>query len=84
LPDKKRIENNALSQNIQNREKLCEKPRERNRETLEPPAETDRPRKEEAGKKQVLSRIMMNALRNNAENSTSKIRAVQCLKRSAA
>lgn len=77
--EQKRIENNALSQDIQNREKALRKAREKERETLERQQKLDargKKKQEKAG----TSRIMMNALRNNAENSTSKIRSVHAEK----
>ncbi len=77
--EQKRIENNALSQDIQNREKALRKAREKERETLERQQRLDargKKKQEKAG----TSRIMMNALRNNAENSTSKIRSVHAEK----
>ena len=65
--EQKQIENNALSQDIQSKEK--------ERETLERQQKLDsrgKKKQEKAG----VARIMMNTLRNNAENSTSKMKSV--------
>lgn len=71
----KQIENNALNQNIQSKEKALRKAREKERETLERQQKLDnrgKGKQEKAG----VARIMMNTLRNNAENSTSKLKSV--------
>lgn len=73
--EQKQIENNALSQEIQNQEKALRKAREKERETVERQQKLDsrgKGKKEKAG----VSRIMMNTLRNNAENSTSKLKNI--------
>lgn len=77
--DQKQIENNALNQDLQNKEKALRKAKEKERETLERQQKLDsrgKGKKEKAG----VARIMMNTLRNNAENSTSKMKAVHAEK----
>ncbi len=77
--DQKQIENNALNQDLQNKEKALRKAKEKERETLERQQKLDsrgKGKKEKAG----VARIMMNTLRNNAENSTSKIKGVHAEK----
>lgn len=73
--EQKQIENNALSQDIQSKEKALRKAKEKERETLERQQKLDnrgKGRQEKAG----VARIMMNTLRNSAENSTSKLKNV--------
>jgi len=75
----KQIENNALNQDIHNREKALRKAKEKERESIERQQRLDSRGK----KKQVkagVARIMMNTLRNNAENSTSKIKSAHAEK----
>lgn len=75
----KRIETNALNQDIQSKEKELRKTREKERETLERQQKLDargKKKQEKAG----VARIMMNTLRNNAEKSTSKIKRVHAEK----
>lgn len=77
--EQKRIENNALNQDIQSREKALRKAKEKERETLERQQKLDargKKKQEKAG----IARIRMNTLRNNAENSTSKIKSVHAEK----
>jgi ATPase subunit of ABC transporter with duplicated ATPase domains len=77
--EQKQIENNSLNQDILNREKALRKAKEKERETLERQQKLDargKKKQEKAG----VSRIMMNTLRNNAENSTSKMKGVQAEK----
>jgi ATPase subunit of ABC transporter with duplicated ATPase domains len=77
--EQKQIENNALNQGLQNREKALRKAKEKERETLERQNKLDargKKKQEKAG----VARIMMNTLRNNAENSTSKIKEVHAEK----
>src|SRR5690606_20964740 len=69
--EQKQIENNALSQDIQSKEKALRKAKEKERETIERQQKLDsrgKGKQEKAG----VAKIMMNPLRNNAENSTSK------------
>lgn len=75
----KEIENNALQQDIHSKEKALRKAREKERETLERQQKLDargKKKQEKAG----VSRIMMNTLRNNAENSTSKTKSMHAEK----
>jgi ATPase subunit of ABC transporter with duplicated ATPase domains len=77
--EQKQIENNALSQDIQSKEKELRKAKEKERETLERQQKLDsrgRGKQEKAG----VARIMLNTLRNNAENSTSKMKSVHAEK----
>jgi ATPase subunit of ABC transporter with duplicated ATPase domains len=70
----KQIENNALNQDIQSKEKALRKAKEKERETMERQQKLDargKRKQEKAG----VARIMMNTLRNSAENSTSKIKS---------
>jgi ATPase subunit of ABC transporter with duplicated ATPase domains len=73
--EQKQIENNALNQDLQSKEKALRKAKEKERETLERQQKLDsrgKGKQEKAG----VARIMMNTLRNNAENSTSKLKGV--------
>jgi ATPase subunit of ABC transporter with duplicated ATPase domains len=75
----KQIENNALNQDIQSKEKALRKAKEKERETMERQQKLDsrgKKKQEKAG----VSRIMMNTLRNNAENSTSKTKSMHAEK----
>ncbi|SOD15489.1 ABC-F family ATP-binding cassette domain-containing protein [Pedobacter xixiisoli] len=71
----KQIESNALSHDIQNKEKALRKAKEKEQETSERQQKQDargKKKQEKAG----VARIMMNTLRNNAENSTAKIKDI--------
>ncbi|HJS01172.1 MAG TPA: ABC-F family ATP-binding cassette domain-containing protein [Flavobacterium sp.] len=71
--EQKQIANSALQQDIHSKEKALRKAKEKERETLERQQKLDargKGKQEKAG----VSRIMMNTLRNNAENSTSKLK----------
>jgi ATPase subunit of ABC transporter with duplicated ATPase domains len=73
--EQKGIERNALDQHIQAAEKALRKAREKERETIERQHRLDsrgKGKQEKAG----VARIMMNTLRNKAENSTSKLKGV--------
>ncbi len=73
--EQKQIENNALNQDLQSKEKALRKAKEKERETLERQQKLDsrgKGKQEKAG----IARIMMNTLRNNAENSTSKLKSI--------
>jgi ATPase subunit of ABC transporter with duplicated ATPase domains len=77
--EQKQIENNALSQDLQSKEKALRKAKEKERETLERQQKLDsrgKGKQEKAG----IARIMMNTLRNSAENSTSKMKDVHAEK----
>lgn len=73
--EQKQIEKKALSLDIQSKEKALRKAKEKERETAERQQKLDsrgKGKQEKAG----VSRIMMNTLRNKAENSTSKLKSV--------
>ena len=77
--EQKQAENNALNQGLYRKEKALRKAKEKERETLERQQRSDargKKKQEKAG----VARIMMNTLRNNAENSTSKIKGVHAEK----
>lgn len=77
--EQKQIEHHALNQNIQNKEKALRKAEGRERETLERQQKLDT-RGKRKQEKSGVARIMMNTLRNNAENSTSKLKSVHAEK----
>lgn len=71
--EQKRIESTALNEDVKSTEKALRKAREKERETLERQQRLDsrgKQKQENAG----VARIMMNTLRNNAENSTAKMK----------
>ncbi|OJV51526.1 MAG: ABC transporter ATP-binding protein [Bacteroidetes bacterium 43-16] len=71
----KAIEQSALLDDVQSREKELRKAKEKERETLERQQKLDargKKKQEKAG----VPRIMMNTLRNNAEQSSAKTKAV--------
>lgn len=73
--EQKQIESNALNQDLQSKEKVLRKAKEKERETLERQQKLDargKKKQEKAG----VARIMMNTLRNNAENSSSKLKSI--------
>lgn len=73
--EQKKVSANALQQDIQNKEKTLRKAKEKERETMERQQKLDargKRKQENAG----VARIMMNTLRNNAENSSSKMKQV--------
>lgn len=80
--EQKQIENLALNQSLDSKEKALRKAKEKEQQTLERQQKLDargKKKQEKAG----VARIMMNTLRNNAENSTSKIKGVHAAKISA-
>ena len=77
--EQKQIENNALSQDIQSKEKALRKAKEKEWETLERQQKLDS-RGKSKQEKSGVARIMMNTMRNNAENSTSKLKSVHAEK----
>lgn len=77
--EQKQIETNALNQDIQSKEKALRKAREKERETLERQQKLDS-RGKAKQEKSGVARIMMNTLRNNAENSTAKLKSVHAEK----
>ncbi|MBE8713861.1 ribosomal protection-like ABC-F family protein [Sphingobacterium hungaricum] len=73
--EQKEIERNALNQDIHSQEKALRKAKEKERETSERQQKLDargKKKQEKAG----VARIMMNTLRNNAENSSSKVKGM--------
>ncbi|WP_289659816.1 ribosomal protection-like ABC-F family protein [Flavobacterium panacagri] len=77
--DQKKIENNALEQDVQSKEKALKKAKEKERETIERQNKLDS-RGKKKQEKSGVARIMMNTLRNNAENSSSKLKDVHAEK----
>ncbi|PIF34701.1 ATPase subunit of ABC transporter with duplicated ATPase domains [Flavobacterium sp. 9] len=77
--EQKQIEINALNQDLQSKEKALRKAREKERETLERQQKLDA-RGKKKQEKSGVARIMMNTLRNNAENSSSKLKGVHAEK----
>lgn len=71
----KNIEKEALAQDIHSKEKALQKAREKQRETIERQQKSDSKGKRKQEKSGV-ARIMMNTLKNKAENSTSKTKSV--------
>ncbi|WP_316832857.1 ABC-F family ATP-binding cassette domain-containing protein [Pedobacter aquatilis] len=75
----KQIENNALNLDLQHKEKALRKARAKAQETTERQQKLDsrgKARQEKAG----VARIMMNTMRNKAENSTTKMKGVHAEK----
>ncbi|WP_426485409.1 ABC-F family ATP-binding cassette domain-containing protein [Flavobacterium sp. 2] len=73
--EQKNIEKNALALDIHSKEKALQKAKEKQRETIERQQKSDakgKKKQEKAG----VARIMMNTLKNKAENSTSKTKSV--------
>ena len=73
--NQKQTELNALSQNIHSKERELKAAREKERETAEKQQKLDargKGKQEKAG----VARIMMNTMRNKAENSTSKMKGI--------
>ncbi|MBE9461426.1 ribosomal protection-like ABC-F family protein [Dyadobacter subterraneus] len=73
--EQKRIESEALNQDLRNKEKAFRKAREVERESVERQQKLDargKKKQEKAG----LPKISMNTFKNNAEKSTSRIRDV--------
>ncbi|MHA4896351.1 ribosomal protection-like ABC-F family protein [Pedobacter sp. PWIIR3] len=77
--EQKEIEHNSLNQDVISKEKALRKAKEKEKETLERQQKLDsrgKGKQLEAG----VSRIMMNTLRNKAENSTSKMKGMHAEK----
>lgn len=77
--EQKRIETNALSEDVRSKEKALRKARELERETAERQQKLDargRKKQEKAG----VPTIMLNTLRNNAEKSTARLKGVHAEK----
>jgi len=73
--EQKQIEKNALAQDIHSKEKALKKAREKERESIERQQKLDS-RGKGKQEKSGVAKIMMNTLRNNAENSTAKLKSV--------
>ncbi|EOR29217.1 ABC-F family ATP-binding cassette domain-containing protein [Elizabethkingia meningoseptica] len=71
--EQKLIQQNALQNTIKNTESALKKAKQVERETLERQQKQDA-RGKKKQEKSGVARIMMNTLRNNAENSTAKIK----------
>ena len=77
--EQKKVERDALDQDIHGKERALRKAKEKERETLERQQRSDargKKKQEKAG----VARIMMNTMRNNAEKSTSKIKGIHAEK----
>lgn len=77
--EQKQIADQALQESLQSKEKALRKAKEKERETLERQQKLDargKGKQEKAG----VARIMMNTLRNQAENSTSKLKSAHAEK----
>ncbi|WP_443945905.1 ABC-F family ATP-binding cassette domain-containing protein [Pedobacter sp. AW1-32] len=73
--EQKSLARQALNQDIHSKEKALKKAKEKERETAERQQRLDargKKKQEKAG----VARIMINTLRNNAENSTSKLKGI--------
>ncbi|NDV79669.1 ribosomal protection-like ABC-F family protein [Dysgonomonas sp. 511] len=73
--EQKQLQREALDQDIKSKEKALRKAKEKERETIERQQKLDargKKKQEKAG----TARIMMNTLRNKAENSTSKVKDI--------
>ncbi len=75
----KEIENEALQNDIHSKERTLKKAREKERETLERKQKLDA-RGKGKQEKSGVARIMMNTMRNKAENNSSKLKAVHAEK----
>lgn len=73
--EQKQIENNALNQNIQSKEKALRKAKEKERETIERQQKLDTRAQKGLGKA-GLPKIVSNTWKNSAERSTAKIASV--------
>lgn len=77
--EQKLIEDNALSQDIQSKEKALKKAKVKERESRERQQKLDsrgKSKKEKSG----IAKIMINTLRNQAENSTAKLKTIHANK----
>lgn len=77
--EQKKIEKNALEQDVQSKEKALKKAKEKERESIERQNKLDS-RGKKKQEKSGVARIMMNTLRNKAENSSSKMKDVHAEK----
>lgn len=77
--EQKQIENNAREHDILSKKKSLRKAMEKERETLERKQKLDA-RGKKKHEKEGVARIMMNTLKNKAENSTAKVKSVHAEK----
>jgi len=77
--EQKRIEQEALQNDIHAKERALKKAKEKERETIERKQKLDA-RGKQKQEKSGVARIMMNTLRNNAEKNTSKLKDVHAEK----
>lgn len=77
--EQKEIENEALQNDIHSKERALKKAKEKERETLERKQKLDA-RGKGKQEKSGVARIMMNTMRNNAQNNSSKLKAVHAEK----
>ncbi len=77
--EQKQLKNKALVQDIHNNQKALKKAKDKEQETLERQQKADN-RGKGKQEKSGVARIMMNTLRNNAENSTAKLKSVHAEK----
>ena len=77
--EQKQIENNALKQEVQNKEKALRLAKDKERETLERQQKLDA-RGKKKQEKSGVPRIMMNTLKNNAEKTSSRLKGVHAEK----
>ncbi|MBD8489134.1 ABC-F family ATP-binding cassette domain-containing protein [Echinicola sp. CAU 1574] len=73
--EQKQVENNALDQDIQSKEKALRKAREKERETLERQQKNDARGKKKQSKA-GMGKAMMDKMKNDAEISSSKIKNI--------
>ncbi len=73
--EQKKIETEALNQDVHSKEKALKKAKEKERETIERQQKLDS-RGKGKQEKSGVPKIMMNTLRNSAEQSTAKIKGV--------
>lgn len=77
--EQKKIEQEALQNDIHAKERALKKAKEKERETIERKQKLDA-RGKQKQEKSGVARIMMNTLRNNAEKNTSKLKDVHAEK----
>lgn len=77
--NQKKMMQEALEQDVQSKEKELKKAKDKERETIERQNKLDS-RGKKKQEKSGVARIMMNTLRNNAENSSSKLKDVHAEK----
>ena len=77
--EQKRVESDALNQDVKSREKALRKARETEREALERKQKLDARGKKNQDKA-GLPTIVLNMMRNNAENSSSRLKSIHAEK----